>query len=316
MRIAVLDDYQGLAKDFATWDHLAGRAEVTFFAHRLGDTAAMTAALAPFDAVCLMRERTPFPAEVIYGLPRLRLIVTTGMRNAAIDSTAAATRGITVCGTPSPGHATAELTLCLMLALARRLVPQAQALRQGHWQCGIGRDLKGATVGVLGLGRLGSQVAALAQAFGMRVLAWSQNLTEERCRQAGVGYRDKMALLEAADFVTLHLRLSERTRGLIGAAELAAMKPDAALINTSRGPVVDQTALINALSRGTIAAAALDVFDQEPLPPDSPLLAVPNLLLTPHLGYVTRETYAVFYAETVNALVAWLDGAPIRVITP
>lgn len=314
MQVAVLDDYQGLAGGFADWHRLGSRADVTFFDRPIPDRERLIETLQPFAIVCLMRERTPFPADVIDALPKLRLIVTTGMRNAAIDVAAAARRGITVCGTPSPGHATAELTFGLILSLARRIVPQANALRDGIWQDGVGRDLKGATLGIIGLGRLGTQVAGFGKAFGMDVIAWSRNLDQEQCAAAGVTYATKHALVESSDFVTIHLRLSDRTRGLIGTAELAAMKPDACLVNTSRGPIVDQAALIRALTSGTIGGAALDVFDEEPLPDGHPLLSAPNLLLTPHIGYVTRETYEVFYGETLNAIEAWLNGDPIRVI--
>ncbi len=316
MKIAVLDDYQSLAQDFADWRRLEGRATVTFFAEPIVGEAELIETLQPFDAVCLMRERTPFPRQVIEALPKLKLIVTSGMKNAAIDVAAAAARGITVSGTPSPGHATAELAFGLILALARGLVPQSNALQAGRWQQGIGRDLKGATLGVLGLGRLGSQVAGFGKAFGMEVIAWSENLTEERCREAGVGYRDKARFFAEADFITIHLRLSERSRGLVGAEEFYLMKPEAYLVNTSRSPIVDAKALERALVGDMIAGAALDVFDQEPLPPDHWVLSTPRLLLTPHIGYVTRETYAVFYGETLAAAEAWLDGAPINRIAP
>lgn len=316
MQIAVLDDYQGLAQTFAEWDRLDGRAAVQFFADPIADPESLIEALQPFDAVCLMRERTPFPKDVIDALPKLKLIVTAGMKNAAIDIAAAVSRGIVVSGTPAPGHATAELAFGLILALARRLVPQSNALNAGQWQRGIGRDLRGATLGILGLGRLGSQMAAFGRAFGMEVIAWSENLTPERCAEAGVAYRDKKQLFSEADFISIHLRLSERTRGLVGADEFFLMKRDAYLVNTSRAPIVDQQALERALVGDIIAGAALDVFDQEPLPDDHWLLSTPKVLLTPHIGYVTRETYSIFYGGTLDAVEAWLDGQPIRTLTP
>ncbi len=316
MQIAVLDDYQSLAQTFADWDRLGGRVAIEFFSTPITDQAALIERLQPFEVVCLMRERSPFPKAVIEALPNLRLIVTTGMKNAAIDIEAAVGRGITVCGTPSPGHATAELAFALVLALARNLVPQSNALHAGQWQRGIGRDLRGATLGVLGLGRLGSQIAQFGKAFGMEVIAWSENLTEARCAEAGVAYRDKKSFFSEADFISIHLRLSERTRGLVGAEELYLMKPDAYLVNTSRAPIVDQKALERALIGDIIAGAALDVFDEEPLPADHWLLSTPKVLLTPHIGYVTRETYAIFYGETLAAVEAWLDGQPIRPLSP
>lgn len=316
MQIAVLDDYQSLAQTFAEWDRLEGRACVQFFADPIADPVLLIEALQPFDVVCLMRERTPFPKDVIEALPKLKLIVTTGMKNAAIDIAAAAGRGIVVSGTPAPGHATAELAFGLILALARRLVPQSNALNAGQWQRGIARDLRGATLGILGLGRLGSQLAAFGGAFGMEVIAWSENLTRERCSEAGVAYRDKKQLFSEADFISIHLRLSERTRGLVGADEFFLMKRDAYLVNTSRAPIVDQQALERALVGDIIAGVALDVFDQEPLPDDHWLLSTPKVLLTPHIGYVTRETYAIFYGGTLAAVEAWLDQEPIRVLVP
>ncbi len=315
MRLAVLDDYQNLSRSLADWSSLPADVDVTVFTDTLQDEKALAARLAPFEILCIMRERTPLPAAIIDRLPRLRVIVTTGKRNDAIDVAAAAARGITVCGTESPGHATAELAMGLILALARRIVFENRSMRSGGWQVGLGRDLRGATLGVIGLGRLGAQVAAFAQAFGMRVIAWSANLSEDRCTELSVTrFPSLAALLAHSDFVTIHQRLSDRTLGLIGHDELKLMKPDAALINTSRGPIVDWQALLTALKAGRPGAAALDVYDVEPLPPDHPLRASDRLLLTPHIGYVTEETYRVFYGQTVEAVNAWLDGAPIRVI--
>jgi phosphoglycerate dehydrogenase-like enzyme len=319
MRVAVLDDYQGVALAMADWSRLD--AEVSAF----GDTVARDALierLAPFEVVCLMRERTPFPAEVIAALPKLRLIVTTGMRNASIDVAAAAARGIVVCGTESRAPATAQLAMSLILAASRGLMREASSMRDGGWQAGLGRDLHGLTLGVIGLGRLGGQVAALARPFGMEIVAWSANLTDARCAEAGARRLPSLAvLLETADIATIHMVLSDRTRGLIGAAELARMKPDALLVNTSRGPIVDYAALVDALRAGRPGAAAIDVYDEEPLAPDHPLrdrtlIDAGRLLLTPHIGYVSRQTYALFYSQTVEAIGAWAAGAPIRVLRP
>lgn len=321
MRIAILDDYQGVALSLADWDGL-GAEEVAVFRDTLTDRAALAERLARFQVVCLMRERTPFPAELIAALPALRLIVTSGPGNASIDVAAADARGITVCGTESRATPTAELAMLLMLALSRRLLPEALSLRDGGWQAGLGRDLQGLRLGLVGLGRIGGQVARLAQGFGMTVAAWSQNLTGARCAELGVERApDLPALLAGADLVSVHLVLSDRTRGLIGAAELAAMRPDAALVNTSRGQIVDWRALLAALAAGRPGAAALDVYDQEPLPADHPLRARElidrgRLLATPHLGYATRQTLELFHRQSVEAIAAWRAGAPIRVIAP
>lgn len=316
MRIAILDDYQDVARRFADWNTLPQDCRVTVFRDTVTDHETLVERLAPFDIVCLMRERTPFPASLVAELPALQLLVTTGRRNEAIDVAAATRQGVTVCGTPSPANATPELAMALIMAQARRLIPENLSMRAGGWQTGVGRDLHGATLGIIGLGRLGSQVAGYARAFGMRVVAWSQNLTDQRCAEVdGVTRVSKEALLANADFVTIHLRLSERTEGLIGADELALMKPDAYLVNTSRGPIVDWQALLAALQRGRPAGAALDVYDHEPLPAAHPLRADGRLLLTPHIGYVTRETYEVFYGETLAAIKAFLAGEPIRVLS-
>ncbi len=315
MKIAVLDDYQSLARSFADWERLHDRAPVTFYDDHVAEQAELLARLQPYDILCVMRERTPLPRTAIEALPNLKLIVTSGMKNAAIDIAAAQDRDVLVCGTPSPGHATAELAFSLILAQARNLLPQSNGLQAGRWQVGIGRDLRGATLGVVGLGRLGAQVAAFGKAFGMKVIAWSQNLEESRCNELGVEYRPKAQLFAEADFITIHLRLSDRTRHLVGKEEFFRMKPEAYLVNTSRAAIVDETALERALVSGVIAGAALDVFENEPLPPDHTLLSTPNLLLTPHIGYVTRETYEIFYAESLAAIEAWLEGNPIRVLT-
>lgn len=318
MRIAVLDDWQGVATEVADWSPVGAP---TVFRESLTG-AALTEALQSFEAVVLMRERTPFTAEVIAALPNLRLIVTTGPRNASIDVAAAAARGVTVCGTPGRLEATAQLTLALILAASRGLVAEAIHVRDGRWQTGLGRDLHGLRLGVIGLGRIGARVAELGRAFGMEVTAWSANLTAERAAEAGATLAPSLGdLMAAADVATIHLVLSPRTRGLIGAAELGRMKPDALLVNTSRGPIVDEAALIAALNAGRPAQAALDVFDVEPLPPGHPfrdpaLIAAGRLIATPHLGYVARATYEAFYGGAVEALAAFAAGAPIRVIAP
>jgi phosphoglycerate dehydrogenase-like enzyme len=314
MRLAILDDYQRVALDMADWSPLRAAVEITVFDRHLGALDAVADALAGFEIVCIMRERTPFPASLFERLPKLRLLVTTGRRNAAIDLAAAARQGVTVCGTGSPGHAAGELAFTLILALARGLLSEANSVRAGGWQVGIGRDLHGATLGLLGLGHIGAQIAGFGKAFGMNLIAWSQNLTDARAAEVGVRRVARDELFAGADFVTIHLRLSPRTEGLVGARELALMRPDAYLINTSRGPIVDQDALIQALEQGRIAGAALDVYDQEPLSTGHPLRRTPNLLLTPHIGYVTRETYRVFYRETALLVQAWLDGAPRNVL--
>ena len=316
VRIAVLDDYQGVAQAFADWSALPDDAEVVLFREAIGHEDAVAERLQDFEIICAMRERTPFPATLLRRLPNLKLLVTTGMRNASIDLEAAGACGVMVCGTASPAHATAELAMGLVLALARGIVSEAQSVRAGGWQVGVGRDVRGATLGIIGLGRLGGAVARMAEGFGMRLVAWSQNLTEARAAECGATLLTKEQLLAEADFVTIHLRLSDRSRGLIDRAALSLMKADAYLINTSRAPIVDTEALVDALRTKQIAGAALDVHDEEPLPPDAPLRQIENLLLTPHIGYVTRETYEVFYRETVEAVAAYLAGNPVRVLTP
>jgi phosphoglycerate dehydrogenase-like enzyme len=305
VRIAVLDDYQAVAPPY-----FEGLDAVVFHDH-VDDDDALVARLEPFDAVVAMRERTPFTAARLERLPRLRLLVTTGMGNASFDMDAAAARGITVCGTGGIGGSTAELTWGLILALARDIPRADAAVRAGAWQTTVGVDLAGATLGVVGHGRLGSRVAAIGRAFGMDVIAWSQNLREAE----GAEVVSKQELFERADVVTVHLKLSARTTGLIGAQELAWMKPTAYLVNTSRGPIVDEAALLDALRSGAIAGAGLDVFDAEPLPRDHPLRGAPRTVLTPHLGYVTKATYDVFYREAAEDVRAFAAGSPIRVLT-
>jgi phosphoglycerate dehydrogenase-like enzyme len=315
VKLALLDDYQRVALTMADWSPLRERVEITTFDRHLGDEDAVAGALAEFEIVCIMRERTPFPGSLFERLPKLKLLVTTGRRNAAIDLAAAARRDVVVCGTGSPGHAAGELAFALILALARNLLAEANSVRTGGWQVGIGRDLHGATLGIIGLGHIGAQIAGFGKAFGMHLLGWSQNLTEARAAEVGVRRVAKDELLASADFVTIHLRLSPRTRGLIGRREIGLMRKDAYLINTSRGPIVDEGALIEALEQGRIAGAALDVYDREPLPEGHRLRRTPNLLLTPHIGYVTRETYRVFYGDTVELVWSFLDGRPRNVLT-
>jgi len=316
VRIAVLDDYQRVALSYPYWATLPAELEVVPFAEHIADADELAVRLADFDAVVAMRERTPLPGSLLARLPRLRLIVTSGMANAAIDVAAARSRGITVCGTAANATATVELTWALLLAVARG-VPAADAgIRAGRWQAGSppGMDLAGATLGLLGLGRLGTKVAAVGQAFGMRVVAWSKNLTAEHAASHGVEAVPLDELLSTSDVVSVHLRLSERTKGLLGKHELALMKPSACLVNTSRGPIVDESALVEALSSGRIAGAGLDVYDTEPLPGDHPLLAAPNTVLTPHLGYVSANTYDLFFREIVEDIAAFHAGTPVRVL--
>ena len=317
LRCAVLDDYQHAALRAADWSPIGGQVEVRAIHHHIADEHALAATVGDCQIVVLMRERTPFPSSLFARLRQLRLLVTTGMRNAAIDLAAAQAHGVVVCGTASRSEPPAELTWALILALARNLVVEASALRSGGpWQQTIGADLSGRVLGVLGLGKIGTTVARVGQAFDMRVVAWSQNLTAERARAAGVGLASsKEDLLQQSDFVSIHLVLSDRTRGLIGASELRRMKPSAYLVNTSRAAIVDQDAMVQALREGWIAGAGIDVFDEEPLPPDSVLRSTPNLLATPHVGYVTSANYELFYREAVEDIQAFLAGAPIRVLS-
>ena len=315
IRIAILDDYQKVARRMAPWDRLPADVQVEFFADHLDDPDAVVERLRDFDIVGCMRERTPLPRAVIERLPKLKMIATTGMRNAAIDMKATAELGILISGSHGTPHGTVELTWGLLLALVRQIPREEAATRAGSWQTTVGFELAGCTLGIAGLGRIGSQVAKVGVAFGMRVIAWSQNLTAARAAESGATLVNKDQLLAEADVLTLHLVLSQRTRGLIGASELAAMKAGAYLVNTSRGPLIDTPALIAALERGRLAGAAVDVYDIEPLPPDAPLRRAPNLLLTPHLGYVTDQNYRVFYGETFENIEAYLAGKPMRVIT-
>jgi phosphoglycerate dehydrogenase-like enzyme len=315
-RIAVLDDYQQVARQFTDWSTLPEPADVVTFRDHEDDQDALAARLAGFDVVVAMRERTPFRRELLERLTDLKLLVTTGQRNASIDVAAANERGITVCGTGYFSSATAEMTWALILATARHIAQEDAAVRAGAWQQTIGTDLAGARLGVVGLGRLGSRVAKIGQAFEMDVVAWSQNLTDERCAEIGVTRVEREELFETSDVVTIHLVLSKRTRGLIGPAELLAMKPTAMLVNTSRGPILDTDALVDALRTGRIAGAGIDVYDEEPLPKDHPLRELRRAVLTPHLGYVTKGTYEVFYRDAVEDVAAWMSGKPVRVLEP
>jgi phosphoglycerate dehydrogenase-like enzyme len=315
-RIAILDDYQDAARRLADWARLPAGAELTVFRDHLADLDAVAARLADFDVVVAMRERTPFSRALLERLPRLRLLVTTGMRNAAIDLKAAADRGVVVCGTGGLPYPTAELAWGLVLSLMRRIPREDRATRDGRWQETVGLGLNGKTLGVLGLGTLGSRVARFGRAFEMEVLAWSQNLTAERAAEHGAVRVERDELLARSDVVSIHLVLSDRTRGLIGARELGLMKRTAYLVNTSRGPIVDAAALVRALREGTIAGAGLDVYDEEPLPLDHPLRGLPGTVITPHLGYVTEETYRIFYGQALEDIQAFLRGEPVRVLRP
>ncbi|MEV0383282.1 D-2-hydroxyacid dehydrogenase family protein [Nonomuraea sp. NPDC050643] len=313
LRCAVLDDYQGVALGLADWS----RVRATSHREHFTGQDDLVAAIHDCEIVVIMRERTPFTARLFARLPNLRLLITSGMRNAAIDLAAAREHGVTVCGTASDSAPPVELTWALILGLTRHLLPEATALRAGGpWQSTIGSDLHGRTLGLLGLGKLGSRVAAVGRAFGMDVVAWSQNLTKERAESCGARPAPgKEALLAASDVVSVHLVLSERTRGLVGERELALMKPTAYLVNTSRAAIVDQDALVSALRAGRIAGAGLDVFETEPLPADHPFRTLPNVLATPHLGYVTELNYGTYFREAVEDIDAYLAEAPIRQLT-
>jgi phosphoglycerate dehydrogenase-like enzyme len=314
--IAILDDYQNVALRMADWSRLQKDNRVVVFNERLPDVDAAARALAEFDVVGIMRERTPFSRALFEKLPKLRLLVTTGKRNASIDLDAAQAHNVTVCSTGGAGRATAELAFALMLSLARHLREEFNAMRPGGgWQTTLGFDLEGKTLGILGLGNLGAKVARIGAAFDMKIIAWSENLTDERARERGAERVSKDELFNRADIVTIHSVLSPRSRGLVGAREFALMKPTALLINTSRGPIVDETALLAALRQKNIAGFGADTFDVEPLPGDHPLRAEPRALLTPHLGYVTEETYRDFYGGMVQAIEAWLAGQPINVLS-
>jgi phosphoglycerate dehydrogenase-like enzyme len=314
MRIVVLDDYQGVAFEHGDWSRLPSDCEVHTVREHLGTDAELLAALAGAEVVVAMRERTPFSAERLERLSDLRLLVTTGMGNAAIDTEAAARNGITVCGTGGVATATVEHSWALILSWARLIPAEDANLRDGGWQTTVGVDLAGSTLGLVGLGRLGAAMVPVAKAFGMEVIAWSLNLDPGVAAELGARPVSKQELFREADVVSVHYKLGERSTGLIGAEELALMKRTALLVNTSRGPIVDTAALLDALWNNRIAGAALDVYDAEPLPPEDPLRQAPRTVLTPHLGYVTANTYDVFYGDAVEDIAAFLAGDPVRVI--
>jgi D-3-phosphoglycerate dehydrogenase len=317
LRCAILDDYQNVALKMADWSKVAGDLDIKVFDQHLGGADNVVKALQGFNIVCAMRERTGFPRAVIERLPDLKLLITTGLRNASIDAAAAAERGVVVCGTPSVGNPTSGIAIGLMLELTRRIGYENARMKAGvPWQTTIGPDLDGLTLGVLGLGKLGTRTARIAQAFGMKVIAWSQNLTPEKCKEAGVDYVSKEDLFRQADFITIHVVLSQRSRGLVGAKEIALMKPSAYIINTSRGPIIEEAALLAALRDKKIAGAGLDVYDVEPLPLDHPLRQMDNVVLTPHLGYVAAQNYRAYFAGVVDDIRAFLDGKPVRVMAP
>ncbi|WOX09762.1 D-2-hydroxyacid dehydrogenase family protein [Streptomyces sp. N50] len=314
LRCVVLDDYQNVATELADWSPVEDTVEVVSLREHLDDEGELAAALATADIVVTLRERVPFPASLLARLPRLKLLIASGMRNTVIDHAAAKAHGVTVCGTASSSTPPVELTWALLLGLARGIVDEANSLRGGGpWQQTVGADLHGRTLGLLGLGRIGSRVAQVGLAFGMRVTAWSQHLTKERADEVGVQLAaSKEELLADSDFVSVHLALGDRTRGLLGPAELALLKPTAYLINTSRAAIVDQDALLAALREGRIAGAGIDVFDTEPLPADHPMRTAPRLLATPHLGYVSRANYTTYYGQAVENIQAYLAGSPVR----
>jgi phosphoglycerate dehydrogenase-like enzyme len=307
MKIAILDDYQNVGLKMTDWSALSGRAEIAVFNDHVADPSALVERLLPFEVVCVMRERTPLPREVLERLPRLKLIASTGSRNPSIDMKAAKELGITVNATGYRSSPTIELTWALLLASVRGIVQENNSIRDGGWQKSVGQDLEGTTLGVVGLGSIGGQVARIGLAFGMKIIAWSQNMTPEIAEAAGARLVSKDELFRQADIVTIHLILSGRTRGIVGATELGLMKPTSRLINTSRGPIVDEASLIRALRSHAIAGAAIDVFDQEPLPLEHPFRSMDNVLTTPHVGYVTEGLYRMFYADTVANISAWLN---------
>ncbi len=327
MRVAILDDYQQVSLASADWSAVRSLGEIDVFTEHIGRTEALVRELEPFDVIVAMRERTFFDAQRLSQLPRLRLLVTTGMSNPSIDLAAAALHGVTVCGTGGVGSSTAELTWGLILALARHIPEEDRGMKMagraggaalgvgGGWQQTVGTGLHGQRLGVVGLGRQGRRVAKIGRAFGMKLAAWSQNLDPDVAKKAHAEAVGKEELFSSCDFVTVHYKLGPRSVGLVGAAELALMKPSAYLVNTSRGPIVDSAALLSALRSGSIAGAGLDVFDVEPLPLPDPLRAAPNVVLTPHLGYVTEEAYQVFYGDAAEDIVAFAKGSPVRVLS-
>lgn len=314
LRCAILDDYQGVALDMADWSRLSPEVEVRVFREKIDGLDNLVDALKDYEIVCLMRERTPMPCELIERLPKLRMIMSTGGQNLSIDLKAAGKRNITVCSTSALPHPTVELTFALILELARRAGRESEEMKRGKlWQDHVGMDLFGKTLGLVGLGRLGTRVAGIAKAFGMRVLAWSPNLTAKRCAEAGVGYADKAELFRAADIVSVHMQLGANTRHIVDADELAQMKRSALLINTSRGPLINESVLLHVLRQSAIAGFGVDVYDEEPLPADHPFRSLLNVVTTPHIGFVTIDNYRTYYGGAVEGIRAWLDEKPIRV---
>lgn len=313
-KIAILDDYANAALTSADWSSLPAGFEPVVFTDNLVDHGPLVERLKDFEVVCAMRERTPFPGEVFRQLPNLKLFITSGMRNNAVDFKTAKNMGVVTCGTDSPGSSTVELAWALILGTMRNVAFDHLTMKQGGWQARTGMAVSGKTLGLIGLGRLGGAVAEIAPKFGVNVIAWSPNLTQERCDELGVEKVSKEDLFGRADIISIHVILSDRSRGMVGAREFALMKSSAVLVNTSRGPIVEEAALIDALTTGKIRAAAVDVYDREPLPMDHPYRRIENLLTTPHVGYVTEESYRTFYSQMVENIQAWVDGAPTRVI--
>ena len=311
-KIAILDDYTNQAREMGNWNILPEDFQLEVFTDNLVQHDALVERLRDFEIICAMRERTPFPAALFERLENLKLFITTGMRNASVDVAAAKARGVTVCGTTGSAWATAELTWALLQACARNLIYDDRMMRKGRWITRIGVELRGKTLGIIGLGNLGGRVAKYAKSFGMKVIAWSQNLTEQRCRECNAELVDKESLFRESDFVTIHLVLSDRSRGLVSANDFTLMKPTAYLINTSRGPIVNEIALIAALDSGRIAGAAVDVYNLEPLPSRHRLRSLENLIMTPHTGYVTKETYRIFHQQMIENIISWHAGNPMR----
>ena len=316
MRLAILDDFEDLALKLADWNSLGPEIKIDVFRDNIKEEAALVKRLLPYDILVIMRERTRFPRSLIEKLTHLKLLVTTGARNLAIDMAACKESGITVCGTESCRTAPAELAWALILSSLRKIPQLDRAVRDGRWGEGIGSGLAGKTLGVLGLGRLGIQVTRVGLAFGMNVIAWSQNLTPAKAAEAGAARVDKDEFFATADIITIHVVLSDRTRGLVGARELGLMKPSAYLINTSRGPIIDEKAFIAALTENRIAGAGLDVFETEPLPPDHPFLRLANTVITPHVGYVSKEGFQIYFSQAREDVATWLAGKPVRVLQP
>jgi phosphoglycerate dehydrogenase-like enzyme len=314
MKVAILDDYQNCALSMADWSAVQKDAEITVFSDHKHDEADIVARLKDFEVICAMRERTPFDRSLFEKLPNLKLLVSSGMHNRGIDLDAAKDNGVTVCGTPSVGRPTADLAWGLILGLARSIAFEDRGVRNGGWQTTVGIGLEGKTLGILGLGKLGGRMAEIGKAFGMNMIAWSQNLTAERCAEAGVELVTKEELMKRSDFITIHLVLSDRSRGLVGAADLALMKPTAFIVNTSRGPIIDEDALADALSRKAIGGAGLDVFETEPLPADHPFRKLDNTVITPHLGYVEQDNYKAYHEGYVKAVRGFMDGSPVAVM--